>query len=249
MQTPPSDEHSLRTLDYFKITVLGFALAALSNSMHAIVLPIRVEDLVGASHKSTYLGLITFAGLVIAMLVQPIIGAVSDCSGFRWGRRKPFILIGIIAVLVLLTTIGSLESYAAVFIVWCLIQIGINTAQGPFQAFIPDLGPEGKRGLASGIKNLLEIAGSVALLRLIGSFMGNYSTASGSIWLWLSLAVMGGVLLAALLVTVLTVKEKPGQTIPNCSCSERSPIVSILISRPIPGLSFSWFLACFSLWP
>jgi len=209
MEKIPSDQNSFHAIDYLKITVLGFALGAIANAMHAIILPMRIQDLVGADHKSTYLGLLTFAGLVIAILVQPIAGAISDHSGFRWGRRRPFILIGITAALVLILGIGSAGGYAALFIFWCLMQVGLNTAQGPFQAFILDLVPPGKRGLASGVKNLLEIAGGVALLRVIGSFMGHYSESGGSPWLWYSLGVLGLALTITLLITLLTVKEKP----------------------------------------
>jgi Na+/melibiose symporter-like transporter len=211
MDKAPGEESRFRPLDYFKITILGFALGALANAMHAIILPLRIQDFAGDTQKSTYLGLITFAGLVVAIFVQPIIGAISDRSRFRWGRRKPFILIGITASLALLVGIGSGGGFAALFIMWCLMQASLNTAQGPFQALIPDLVPHNRRGLASGVKSLLEIAGGVALLRLIGSFMGNYSPGEGSSWLWISLGVLGLALVVTTLVTLILVREKPFQ--------------------------------------
>jgi len=199
-----------RSIDYVKITIYGFALAALANSLHAIILPLRVLDFVAESEKATYLGLLTFAGLIVAMAVQPIAGAISDRSGFGWGRRRPYILIGTIAAVLFLTGIGSAASYVTIFIIWCLLQASSNTAQGPYQAFIPDLVPEGKRGRASGVKNLLEIAGGVALLRLIGYLMGRHFTGEDDPWLWLALGTLAIVLLGAMIATVLTVKERPG---------------------------------------
>jgi MFS family permease len=210
MESTPPAERRFRPVDYLKITVLGFALAAVANGMHAIILPLRIQELVGEGQKSTYLGVVTFTGLVVAILVQPIAGAISDRSGFSWGRRKPFILAGILATLVMLMGLGAAGSFAAIFILWGLAQMSMNTAQGPFQAFILDLAPESKRGLASGVKNLLEIAGGVALLRVIGQFMGHYSRSNGSGWLWLSIGVLGLVLLITLAITLLTVKEKTG---------------------------------------
>ena len=44
--------------DYFKITILGFALAALWQSMHTIILPLRLLDFVAESEKNTYLGML-----------------------------------------------------------------------------------------------------------------------------------------------------------------------------------------------
>ena len=195
--------------DYLKITILGFALAAVANVMHAIILPIRTQEMVGDAQKSTYLGLLTFAGLLVAILIQPMAGAISDRSSFRWGRRKPFILAGVTIAIIFLLGTGLVGGYAGLFILWCLTQSSLNTAQGPFQAFIPDLAPTNKRGLASGVKNLLEIAGGVALLQLTGNLMGNYSSGDGRIWLWFSLGALAATLAVTMIVTLLLVKEKP----------------------------------------
>lgn len=200
---------NFQRLDYLKITIFGFALAALWSSLHSIVLPLRLLDFVAESEKNTYLGLLTFTGLILAMAVQPIAGAISDRSGFSWGRRRPYVLIGTVIGVLLLPGIGLFGSYAAIFIIYCLLQVSSNTAQGPYQAFIPDLVPKGKRGIASGVKSLLEIVGGIALVRLVGYFMDRYSTGEGGLWLWLVLGILAIVLLGAMAATLLTVKEQP----------------------------------------
>ncbi|MFC1874968.1 MFS transporter [Chloroflexota bacterium] len=206
-----------KSVDYLKITILGFAMSALWQSMHTIILPLRLLDFVAESEKNTYLGILTFTGLMLAMVVQPIAGAISDRSGFRWGRRRPFILLGIMFLIMLLPGIGLAGSYAAILIIYCLMQVSNNTAQGPYQGFIPDLVPEGKRGRASGIKTLLEIVGGAISVLLISVFMDRYSAGEGSFWLWLSLAIPGAVLLVVMVVTLLTVKEQPGTDRPGLS--------------------------------
>ncbi len=202
--------NGFHSIDYIKISIFGFALAALSQSLHTIILPLRVLDFVTESEKATYLGILTFAGLIVAMVVQPIVGAISDRSGFSWGHRRPYILLGAIAAMPFLAGIGYGGSYAAILITWCLLQASSNTAQAPYQGFIPDLVPGGKRGLASGVKSLLEIVGGVALIYPIALFMDRYSTGEGSSWLWLALGALGIVLLGAMVATLLTVKERPG---------------------------------------
>ncbi len=202
-------EEKFRRIDYVKITIFGFALAALWSSLHGIVLPLRLLDFVAETEKNTYLGLLTFTGLILAMAIQPIAGAISDRSGSGWGRRRPYLLLGSIVAILLLPGIGLSGSYAAIFIIYCLLQVSGNTAQGPYQAFIPDLVPEGKRGIASGVKTLLEIVGGIALVRLIGYFMSYYTTGEGKFWLWLALGVLGILLLGAMVATVITVKERP----------------------------------------
>lgn len=198
-------------LDYLKITIYGFALAALWSSLHSIVLPLRLLDMVAEAEKNTYLGLLTFAGLLLAMIVQPITGAISDRSGFKWGRRRPYILIGSLLGVLLLPGIGLFQSYIALFIIYCLLQMTSNVAQGTYQAFIPDLVPQDRKGLASGVKSLLEIIGGIAIVRLIGYFMGKYVPGEGVIWLWLVLGVLAAVLLGAMLATIIMVKEPPGR--------------------------------------
>ena len=199
-----------RRIDYIKITIFGFALAALWGTFHTVILQVRLLDFVAESEKNTYLGLLTFTGLILAMAVQPIAGAISDRSGFGWGRRRPYILLGAALAVLLLPGIGLFDSFIAILVVYCLLQITCNTAQGPYQAFIPDLVPDGKRGLASGVKSLLEIGGGVALIYPIALFMDRYSTSQEDSWLWLSLGALAIILLGAMLVTILTVKERPG---------------------------------------
>jgi len=227
------------SIDYVKITVFGFALAALWGSLHSIILPMRLLDLVAESQKSTYLGLLTFSGLVLAMLIQPISGAISDRSGFRWGRRRPFILLGTILAILFLPGIGFYNSFVAIFIIYCLVQVSSNIAQGPFQGFIPDLVPEGRRGQASGVKALLEVLGGVILLYPIGIFLDRYSSGKGVSWLWLALGILAVVLLAAMIATVLTVKERPrgGSQVSPLSALYKSFKIDIKANR-----DFVWFL-------
>ncbi len=227
-------------IDYVKITTLGFGLTALWSSLQSIILPIRLLDFVPEPLKNTYLGYLTFAGLVLAMLVQPIVGAISDRSGFAWGRRRPFVLIGMVLALLFLPGIGIGGSYAAIFTVYCLLQICGNTAQGPYQGLIPDLVPGDRRGRASGVKSLLELLGGITFIQLIAYFMGNYSADTGSHWLWLALGTLGIVLLGTTLPILLMVKERPGtggSHPPLLTSLYRSFQIDVRQNR-----SFVWFL-------
>ncbi len=144
-----------RAVDYIKITIFGFAVAALWSSLHTIILPLRLLDFVSESAKNTSLGLLSFTGLVLAMAVQPVAGVISDRSTFVWGRRRPYILFGATLAILFLPGIGLAGSYIAIFTIYCLLQISSNMAQGPYQAFIPDLVPEGRLVAASGVNTFL----------------------------------------------------------------------------------------------
>jgi len=207
---PGVNHNKLHSVDYIKISIFGFALSALWFSLHTIVIQERLLDFVPESLKNSYLGYLTFAGLILAMIVQPIAGAISDRSGFGWGRRRPYILLGTIPAILILPGIGLAGGYITIFVIYCLLQVSGNMAHGPYQGFIPDLVPGGKRGLASGVKTLFEIGGGVALLYPIALFMDSYSTGQGESWLWLSLGILAIVLLGTMVATVVTVKERPG---------------------------------------
>ncbi len=227
------------SVDYIKISIFGFAIAALWGSLHTIVMPLRLLDFVAEPEKNTYLGLLTFAGLILAIVVQPIAGAISDRSGLRWGRRRPYILIGAIATMLFLPGIGLAGSYIAIFFIYCLLQVSTNIAQGPYQAFIPDLVPEGRRGSASGVKTLLEIVGGVALLYPIAFFMDRYFAGQGASWLWLALGALAIVLLGVVITTLLTVKERPGtgSQLPLLPTLYKSFRINVRANR-----DFVWFL-------
>jgi Na+/melibiose symporter-like transporter len=105
--------------------------------------------------------------------------------------------------------IGAANSFIAIFIIYCLLQVASNTAQGPYQAFIPEFLPKEKHGRASGIKALMEVAGGAILVLVSSLFMDRYSHGEGSGWLWLVLGILFLVITAAMLITLLTVKETP----------------------------------------
>lgn len=235
-------EHPFRNLDYIKITLFGFALTALWQSLHSIILPLRLLDFVAESQKNTYLGLLTLSGLFLAMFIQPLAGAVSDRSSFKWGRRRPYLLVGGIITVLFIPGIGIAGRYAVIFIVYCLLQISSNVAQGPYQAFIPELVPQDKRGRASGVKGLLEIIGGVALVYIASIFMDRYTSYGDSYYLWLVLAILVFVVLAALAATLLLVHE------PSTGSSRRhTPFLetlSLIFKKDIwTNRDFVWFLA------
>ena len=226
-------------MDYLKITVLGFALTALWSSLGSILLPIRILAYVPETQKNTYLGLLTFTGLVVAIIVQPFAGTFSDFTNSHWGRRRPYILLGMLLTLIILPGIGLASTFAAAFVVYCLLQICTNTAQASYQAFIPELVPPDKRGMASGVKSMLEVLGGVALVRVTAYFMGHYFGGGGEFWMWIALGILAGVILIALVITVLTVKELPSLSTTGLSKSvfRQRLKIDLKINR-----NFGWFL-------
>ncbi len=198
----------LRPLDYLHINLYWFALTYFSQSMGTLIQPVLVAGLVSETIKGTALGVMNALGLVVAIIVQPVMGAVSDRSTSRWGRRRPYILLGTGLDLLFLTMIGLAGNYWLLFAGVLLVQFASNTAHGPLQGLIPDLVPPEKRGKAVGVKQVLEILGMMA-----GYLVSGYFLAQGQTWLALG-SIMALLALAALF-TVSLVREEPSKEVPS----------------------------------
>ena len=96
-----------------------------------------IYDFLGANPDD--IPFLNLAGPMTGLLVQPIIGAMSDKTWSpRFGRRKPFFLIGaIMCSLALLIYPFSSSLWMAASLLW-ILDVGNNTAMEPYRAFIAD---------------------------------------------------------------------------------------------------------------
>jgi MFS family permease len=197
----------LRWYDYITINIYWLGLTTLSQT-NGLVFPLLVQGFVGEHAKGTFFGNLRLWSLMVALLVQAFMGMISDRSSLRWGRRRPFILIGTLANLVFISALGfsadleGMTGYWILFALAILLQLGANTAHGAEQGLIPDLVPEEKRGRFSGIKAILEIPIPVILV----AFAVGPLIAKGNMWGGLLIAM--GILALCMLITMF-VPEKP----------------------------------------
>lgn len=161
-----------------------------------------VERFTQPDVHNTALGAMRTAGLVIAMLVQPAVGLLSDRSRSRFGRRRPFIAVGVLLDLIFLTLMALSGSYWGLLAVVMLIQVSSNISHGALQGLIPDLVPEEQRGQASALKAIFELLPVVLLGFTIAPLVG----AGHFPW---AVAATGAALLVIMLITVSWVREKP----------------------------------------
>ena len=192
----------LRALITMNVYWLG--LSFMWNSIHPIVLPSVLLHIVPENLKNTYLGLLTFCGLVLAMVIQPISGAASDGWRSRWGRRRPLALVGTGLDFIFLLLLAWSGNLVVVIIGYVGLQITSNIAHGPMQGLLPDLVPGKQLGLASGLKNLLDMIGLIVASLVAGSLLSpndRYPT--------VIMGVVMGILLISAAVTFFSVKEEP----------------------------------------
>jgi MFS family permease len=162
----------LRWYDTLTINASFFGLTTLSQTMTPLIVPLLVQQFVGPGRQGAYYGNIRLWSLMTALLVQSLMGMLSDRNKSRWGRRRPFILtgsLGIVATLLLVgLTVGMQDEtgYWILFFIILLMMVASNTAHGAVQGLIPDLVPENRRGVFSGIKALLEVPLPVIVVSL-----------------------------------------------------------------------------------
>jgi Na+/melibiose symporter-like transporter len=192
----------LRNREYIGMNVYWFGLAFMWNGLHPIILPALLLQFAPETLKNTYLGAFTFIGLFLAMVVQPLSGAVSDRSRARWGRRRPWMFWGTLFSVLFLLAMGQAGSLLGLLGAYLLLQLASNTAHGPAQGLIPDLVPSARRGLASGIKNLFDMSGLIVTSLVMGQLMGDDRPV-------LAFTVISVVLVVSASITLLTTKESP----------------------------------------
>ncbi|MCH8191410.1 MAG: MFS transporter [Chloroflexi bacterium] len=202
---PPDGSGGFGSLYLARLSMFGFGMTALAMSFTIIILPTRILDVAPEESKNTYLGVLSFVGLMIAVIVQPVVGGLSDRARTRWGRRAPFIMVGTVASLPLIVAVGVAPSYVLLFVFICALQLTSNSAQGPYQGVIRDLIPQQRRGAASGMKTLVEVAGALIITGVIGVLMGRYEDTDNFLWVWAATGLLAATIVPGAIVTSTTV--------------------------------------------
>jgi len=187
----------------FVLNAYWIGLSFMWNSLHVTILPAVLLNYVPETQKNTWLGLLTFFGLILAMIIQPLSGAISDRWQAKLGRRRPFIWLGTGGDLVFLLVMGLIGGLPALFVGYIGLQITSNVAHGPAQGLLPDEVPASQLGMASGLKTTLDMAG-IILSSLLMGFLISSKDADPT----LSVMVIIGLLILFGLITLLFSHEK-----------------------------------------
>jgi maltose/moltooligosaccharide transporter len=181
----------------------GFALQNANVSRIFETLGARVDDI----------AVLWIAAPVSGLMIQPIIGHLSDKTWNRMGRRKPYFLIGaVLASLSLLVMPNSPSLWFAAGMLW-IMDASINVTMQPFRAFIGDMLPDEQRTKGFAVQTFFIGTSSVVASLLPYIFarwlhLANTAPASGipSTVRW-SFYLGGAVYLLAVLWTIFRVRE------------------------------------------
>jgi MFS family permease len=195
--TPRQQLLPLRQLLTLSIYWLG--IQTIWGGLNQIVVPARLDDL-NRDTSGTMMGILLIAGAIAAIIVQPTVGMISDFTVSRWGRRKPYIVIGTAFDMLFLAGLAFGNQFLAILAFYFLLQVSSNFAQGPFQGYVPDLVPGKQVGLASGLMGLMLALGTivgVGIATVGGAIVGEP----------LTVMALGVVELGTMVLLVTTVRE------------------------------------------
>ncbi len=96
----------LRWYDLLTINIYFTGLTTLAQTMTPLVVPLLVQQFVGEARQGSFYGTARLWSLMTALLVQALMGMLSDHSHHRFGRRRPFILLGTLGDLLVIVAIG-----------------------------------------------------------------------------------------------------------------------------------------------
>ncbi len=189
----------MRRFPYGRTFLLGFGFFGISIiwPLFNSLIPPMLEDL-GLS--AVVIGFILTWDNIINMFVQPWVGSLSDRTRTRLGRRKPFLLVGapLAAVFFLLVPFVR-ENFIFIALAILGTNIGMAIFRSPTIAYLGDLFKPQERSTANGVINLMGgVGGAVALF------------GGGSLYklgVPLPFIVGSAIMLVAILVVVLTIKE------------------------------------------
>jgi MFS family permease len=233
---PATPSRRFTLLDQFFVSCFWLAYNIHWGALIAIVLPNQIATIVGDTNKEFYNGLIPPLGAVVSLLMTPVAGALSDRSRSRFGRRRPFMVVGTlinILFLVLIAGFGNGSNIWLFLLCYMGIQFGNNWSGGPYAGLIPDVVPPEKRGSASGWLGLMTAIGT-----LVGALAAGRLIQSGDYWPIYTLIIVALVIM--LVLTLWGVREQP-----NTAVAGRFEIGSFLRSfllDPKVYRDFYWVL-------
>lgn len=200
---------------------------------------------------------------ITGMIVQPIIGYMSDRTWNRLGRRRPYFLVGALLTSIALVLMPNAPHLSAIiapmFIGGGLLMImdaSINISMEPFRALVADKLPESQHTLGFSVQTLLIGIGAVVgswLPYILSNWFGISNQASkGLVAPNVSLAFYIGafVLLFAIIWTVSTTREYPPEEMEQTKEEEEKShklYIPPIMLKLLLVQFFSWF-ALFSMW-
>ena len=201
MQVLPAAARARTSARFVAIYALAYAALWLALLTPAIItLALRVRQL-APGNAAEPISRVLMAGAIVALISNPIFGAFSDGTRSRFGRRRPWLVGGVLIGCASLVVIGLAPTVNIVLLGWCAAQLAFNAVLAAMVAIIPDRVPPQQRGTVVGI---------LGVCMPIGQITGTFLVQLLSINMTLALVVPGVIGVAGVLGLVFALGREPG---------------------------------------
>jgi MFS family permease len=214
----------------YGLASVGFFTAILTPVAMTLAIRVNTLDPIG---KGASLGTILGLGALFALLANPIFGQLSDRTRSRFGRRKPWLVGGVIVGSLAQIFMAYTSSLLVIGIAWCVIQTAYNAMLAALVATVPDQVPEHQRGLVSALAGM-----SIYIALLIGSaILALTGTASNAMFL-----VPTAIGLLSVLIFVVVIKDRAVTDAPQEVAPGLSELLGSFWVNPIkhPDFGYAW---------
>ncbi len=183
----------------WSMLITSLVLFACYAGVIAILLPQQVQNHYPLN-KEAMLAIVMTSSSIATLFVQPLVGAFSDRTRSKMGRRSPYIVIGGAAGGVLLIGLQGMSSIVWITIFWVLAQVCLNSLQGPMSTLISDRFEVTSRGTASAFMGVGTAVGGTVGVVVAGRLLER---------LGLGYTIFGIAIMVAAVLFVLINREYP----------------------------------------
>src|SRR5258708_1764016 len=200
MKVLPAAGRETASARFIAIYALAYASLWLALLTPAIItLALRVRQL-APGNTAGPISRVLMAGAIVALISNPIFGALSDSTRSRFGRRRPWLVGGGLCGCASLAAIGLAPTINLVLLGWCAAQLSFNAVLAAMVAIIPDRIAPAQRGTVVGI---------LGVCMPIGQITGTWLVQQLSINMILALVVPGVIGVVGVLSLAIILRQQP----------------------------------------
>jgi MFS family permease len=168
---PPTQKASGKLIFFFAFAQLALFIALLGPV--TVSMAIKVTALVGADGAPTAQGVILGIGAIAALIGNPLFGRMSDRTTGRWGRRRPWMVGGSLALALCLFVIAIGNNVPTLIIAWFVAQLAANACFAAYLATIADQIPPSQSATVTALGGVMQNVGILAAIYLAAALTSN----------------------------------------------------------------------------
>lgn len=222
----PQKRVSRGFLTLFGLLNFGLYLTVMMPALFS--LPYKVQTL-DPEGKTLSLGVVATVGAVVSLIAGPAAGVLSDRTRSRWGRRRPWLLGGIVVAIVGSTVVALAPNLLILILGWAIVCLGGAGAAAAITPIVAERIPEQQRGTVGAIVGV-----ATQLAGVLGYTIGGLLTGS----LVLLFLVPWALLAVLAVVWSLAIKEQQVE-IPHTTLAQTFRLM-VFNPRKHPDFGLVW---------